>query len=172
MTELLANVRGSKSVRRLEISLSISAPITKVWQSITNPLELENWWTGGEIEAREGGKIILEDGSAVNGTVKLCFEPYLFAFTWNDTPDNAAHPQLIDSSTKSTILFELVEDGAEQTRLKFSQYLPAAEIVGAAAGWHQILGERLKSYLETGTAPEHEERFTELQNLYKEAGIK
>lgn len=168
MTERLAKIKGSDSVRRLEITLCIAAPIAKVWRSITDPQYLAKWWTGGEIDAREGGKIILEDGSAVNGTVKLCFEPYLLAFTWNDKPEKAVHPQLIDNSTKSTILFELVEDGADQTHLKFSQYLPATEIVGAAAGWHQILGERLKGFLETGKAPEHEERFAELQEFYSQ----
>lgn len=166
----LTSISGTGSVRRLEIQLQIAAPVSKVWESITDVEHVAHWWTSGTIGAHEGGRIILEDGTAVNGTVKICLPPYCFAFTWNDKPEEAAHPHLIDAVSKSLVTFQLVEEivgGKENTQLTFSQYLPPGEILGAAAGWHQIVGERLKSYVETGlVSDDADQRFMELQKIY------
>ncbi|NKB35517.1 MAG: hypothetical protein GKR91_20645 [Pseudomonadales bacterium] len=171
MTELIGKVSGDGPVRKLEIDIAIKVPIQKVWDAITLSDQVQQWWTAGTIEAHEGGSYVLEGGEAVKGTVKLCFPPYLFAFTWNDDPGKSKHPHLVDAATNSTIIFELIELNDEETSLNFVQYLPPSEIVGAAAGWHQILGERLKGLLETGNTPAHEDRFEELQKRYREAGI-
>jgi len=171
MTRLLTQVTGSGPIRRLEIKISIGANILSVWNALTDSQRVKYWWTTGVIEAKEGGRFILDEGEEVNGTVKVCHAPYMFEFSWNDSPKNAGHPDLIDHLTKSTVRFDLVELGADQTGLNFVQFLPPGQIVGAAAGWHEIVGERLKSYLETGKAFDNPSRFSELKKLYEEAGV-
>lgn len=172
MTALLTVVSGSGPVRRLAIKITIDAVIGIVWKALTDISEVKNWWTDGVIEAEEGGRFRLDDGKEVNGTVKLCFPPYLFAFTWNDFPERAEHPSLIDSNTKSIVRFDLIELSQNQTSLSFVQYLPPGEVIKAAAGWHEIVGERLKDYIETGKVLDDPNRFSDLQKLYQEAGIK
>lgn len=173
MTEstLLTRVSGSGPVRRLEIKLEIDSPIQKVWSALTDSNKVQNWWTAGIIEPREGGRFILDDGNEVNGTVKMCYPPYIFEFTWNDHPDNAGHPHLIDIHTKSTVRFDLTELENDRSSLTFIQYLPPDEVVGASAGWHQIVGERLKYFVETGSASDEPERFAELKKVYAASGI-
>ncbi len=165
--ERLTQIRGTGPVRRLEIDILLSASIQAVWNAITLDELMQQWWTGGEVEVKDEGRIVLEDGAAVNGTVKCCRPPYVFEFTWNDNPDSAAHPHLIDVHTNSLLRFDLIEED-DGTALTFTQYLPPREIAAAAAGWHQIIGERLKSFVETGQVPDnHEARFNELMKLYK-----
>lgn len=165
--EKLTEISGTGPVRRLEIQIEIAASIDAVWDAITQAEQVAHWWTNGTIEAREGGRIVLEDGSAVNGTVKVSSRPNLFGFTWNDHPEKAAHPHLIDPVSKSPVMFQLVEQD-ENTILTFSQYLPPGEVQGAAAGWHQIVGERLKEYTETGkVSDDADQRFAELLEIYK-----
>lgn len=171
-SDLLTQVTGSGPVRRLELKVTINAQIQNVWEYITVSEKIENWWAGGIIEPREGGRFILEDGSEVNGTVKICYPPYIFEFSWNDAPENSGHPHLIDSSTKSTVRFDLTEIDENRTNLTFIQYLPPGEVVAASAGWHQIVGERLPGYIETGNIPEEGNRFSELKEIYSAAGIK
>lgn len=168
--ELLAQVTGTGAVRRLQVQLHIAAPIQSAWSAITDSDGLDRWWIGGTVEKRVGGRIILDDGTAVNGTVTACAEPYVFEFTWNDHPSRATHPALIHAATRSLLRFDLIEEG-DGTLLSFVQYLPPAEIAAAAAGWHQLIIERLKSYLESGEVPEHEARFADLKLQYEKAGI-
>ncbi len=171
-SNLLTKVTGTASVRRVEIKLELNSSIQDVWEAITDNEKVKHWWTDGIIEAREGGKFVLEDGSEVNGTVKLCHPPYLFEFSWNDAPAKAGHPHLIDAKTNSTVRFDLVETGAERTLLNFVQYLPPGEIVGAAAGWHQIIGDRLKEFVEHGSVTEDKDRLNSLLEEYAAAGMK
>ncbi len=168
---LLSKVYGAGPVRRLEIKLKLHAPIDRVWRAITESSEVRSWWTDGSIEAHEGGRFRLDQGEEVDGTVKVCFPPYLFEFTWNDAPASAGHPQLIEANTKSLVRFDLVELDEAHTQLSFSQFLPPTEIVGASAGWHQIVGERLKEFVETGAVSEDPNRFAELQKAYAASGI-
>jgi hypothetical protein len=78
---------------------------------------------------------------------------------------------MIDLHTKSTGRFDLTELEADRTLRCFVQYLPPGEIVGASAGWHQIVGERLKDFVETGTVNNDPDRFSELQEIYTASGI-
>lgn len=171
-TKRLTQVTGSGAVRRLEISIEINAPIQSLWNALVDSRKVEIWWTGGTIETYEGGRFILDDGAEVNGTVKVCHAPYIFEFTWNDSPEKSGHPALIDPHTKSMVRFDLTDLTEERTLLHFIQYLPFAEIVGAAAGWHQIIGERLKDFIETGKVCDDPNRFSELKSLYEDSSIK
>lgn len=168
---LLTQVTGSGPVRRLEIKITINAPIQIVWDSITVSEKMKNWWEGGIIEPHEGGRFILGDGSEVNGTVKVSHHPYIFEFSWNDSPENSGHPSLIDPYTKSTVRFDLIELIENQTSLTFVQYLPPREVVAASAGWHEIVGERLLSYIESGVVLKNPNRFSDLKEMYSAAGI-
>ena len=109
--ERLARVDGTGAVRRVELRATIDAPVERVWAAITEPEATRHWWTGGIIEPREGGRVALDDGSEVNGTVITFRPPYVFEFTWNDIPERAGHPQYIDRHTSSLTRFDLVEAG-------------------------------------------------------------
>jgi uncharacterized protein YndB with AHSA1/START domain len=165
-TPRLARVDGTGAARRIEVRTTIDADIDTVWNAITQVEQVRHWWTNGIIEPREGGRIVLEDGSEVNGTVIVCRPPYLFEFTWHDSPEESGHPQYIEKNTHSLAKFDLIEAGATCTLLTFVQYVPAAEAMAAAAGWHHIVGERLREFVETDTLVERPGRFSELKAVY------
>ena len=92
--------------------------------------------------------------------------PYLFEFTWHDAPERCVRPEWIEPATNGLVRFDLVEQGADQTLLTLTQYVPQASHIGAAAGWHHIV-ETLAQYLERGEATAVAGRFDELQALYE-----
>ena len=162
----LTIIVGRGPVRRLQLQTSMNATIKKVWSALTDADEVQHWWTTATIEAQEGGRVVLDDGSELNGTVKVFSPPYIFEFTWNDVPQEAGHAEWLEHKTKSSIRFDLVEQGPDVTSVTLVQYSPAANATGAAAGWHHIVGERLRSYVETGSVPDDAGRFEALKKIY------
>lgn len=157
----LATIAGHGAARRLEVRRVIGAAIEQTWAAITSPEELALWWKCEVLEPREGGRIQRAD-AGLNGTVKVMQAPYIFEFTWDDV--NVA-PGLVR--------FDLVEVGDGETLVTLVQYIPASHILGAAAGWHEIL-ERLGTYIDTGVLvppSEGDSRFEELKRVYQAAGV-
>ena len=116
MTEQkLTTILGLGPVRRLQLQTAITASIEKVWSALTDADAVQHWWTTATIEAHEGGRVMLDDGSELNGTVKVFSPPYIFEFTWNDVPQEAGHAEWLEHKTKSSIRFDLVEEGPEVT---------------------------------------------------------
>jgi len=162
-------ILGSGATRRIALERRLRAPIDKVWQAITSVDALKHWWVdwqaGGEIERKEGGRIVLGDGSWINGSVKTWAPPHIFSFTWHESLDDPQNTLGFEEKTKGLLRIDLVEVDADQTVLTLIQFLPAADTVGGAAGWHDF-GEYLASYLKGEKIDYKAERFAELKALY------
>ena len=168
MTAKLTEIVGIGPVRRLQTTIEIKAPVDTVWESITEARHVEQWWTAGEIGSTAGEPIVLEDGASVRGTIMVMMAPYVFEFTWNDSPAEATHPEWIEPATRGLVRFDLVELGAEETLLNMIQFAPVAGALGASAGWHELV-ESLQCYCEARDTKTPAGRFEELKALYSSA---
>ncbi len=162
----LASITGEGRYRRVEVRRVVNAPIEKVWNAITRADEVARWWAAGEIDAREGGRVKLADddscddtGPGLDGIVKVCLAPHVFEYSWNETYEPA----------QGLVRFDLIEIDDNTTQVTLVQTIPAADIVPAAAGWHEIV-ERLGRYVDSGQTvpiPDNDGRFRELQAVYE-----
>lgn len=157
----LATVVGHGAARRLEVKRVVRAPIAEVWAAITTPGELALWWECEVLEPREGGRIRRAE-AGLDGTVKVMQAPYIFEFTWDDR-----------GQPPGLVRFDLVEIAEGETLVTLVQYIPASQILGATAGWHEIL-ERLGIYIDTSALvppSAGNARFEELKRVYDAAGV-
>ena len=164
-TSDVASVSGGGDYRRIEVRRVVNAPIERVWNAITSADEIRHWWAAGSVDPREGGRVKLGDGEAtgsdlfdLDGRVKVCLPPHVFEFTWNEAYDPA----------EGLVRFDLVETAGGRTQITLVNMVPTKHVVGACAGWHQII-ERLDAYLQIGTlapTPEDDARFRELKSMY------
>lgn len=162
-------ILGHGATRRVSLERHLPAPIEKVWQAITSIEALKHWWVdwqaGGEIEQEEGGRIVLSDGSWIDGFVKVWAPPHVFSFTWHESLQDPQNTIGFDEKTKGLLRIDLIEAAQDRTVLTLVQFLPAADTVGAAAGWHYF-GENLVSCLNGEPINYDTERFEELKALY------
>ena len=164
--EELASITGQGRYRRVEVRRVVNAPIEKVWNAITRADGVAQWWASGEIDAREGGRVKLGDtdacddaGPGLDGIVKVCLAPHVFEYSWNEAYEPA----------QGLVRFDLVEIDDNTTQVTLVQTILAADIVPAAAGWHEIV-ERLGRYIDSGQTvpiPDNDGRFRELQAVYE-----
>jgi uncharacterized protein YndB with AHSA1/START domain len=135
-------------------TVTIAAPIDKVWAAITEPEHIANWF---------GQKATL-DGLAVGASGVFSFEgygdfpvrvehldaPHSIAYRWGN--DNAASTGVIDDSHSTVFRFTLepADDGTLLTVVEtgFDTLTdPAASMEGNRGGWNSELDE-LVAYLE------------------------
>ncbi len=103
---------------KIEREISIQAPITTVWEVITRPEYISQWFGSQvEIDVRRGGKgklIWNEDVQAPLEIVEV-EKPHLFSFLWI-APDESTRL----TRQQTLVEFRLTEDGAE-TKLSFTE---------------------------------------------------
>ena len=113
----------------------LPGPIEKVWAHLTQPDDLPGWYGAGSvIEAREGGRVRLNDGH-IRGVVTQWRAPVKFAHTWNVFgPGEAVSPY-----PESYLTVELAADG-EAVALTLT-HLPVLERFETqnAMGWATFL---------------------------------
>ena len=120
----------------LSFERRLSHPVARVWQTITEPGELEHWFPARvEADLRVGGKITFTFGHAlpaVPGEVTELDPPRLFAFRWGE----------------DHLRFELEPlDRDEGCTLRLTVQLGTREKAARdAAGWHVCL-DRLEQRL-------------------------
>lgn len=116
----------------------LPGPITRVWDHLTKPELLPNWFgEKSSIEPRLGGAVRLMDGH-VRGTITHWSPPTKLTYTWNvfapgDGPDaTSAYPE--------SYLTLTLESRGEQVILKL-EHLPVLERFEKqnAMGWHTFL---------------------------------
>jgi uncharacterized protein YndB with AHSA1/START domain len=100
-------------------------PVEKVWEALTDPAQVEEWWARAEVELAEGGRARLEwlNGDAVaEGHVSRLDPPHTIEF---------------DTDIHGRLLWELEPDG-EATRLTLTvtAELPDEYLASVRAGWH------------------------------------
>ena len=132
----------------IEREISIAAPIATVWDVITRPEYISQWFGSQvEIDVRPGGKGKLiwgEDFEAPLDIVEV-EKPHLFSFLWV-APDE----QTKSTQQQTLVAFRLTEDGA-QTRLSFTESgfetlaITAAQkatlIANHTPGWEDFLSK-------------------------------
>lgn len=105
---------------RIERELHLSAPVERVWQVITDPSYVAQWFGDkAEIDLRPGGAAVFGwsehgDGAAKVETVE---PPHVFAFRWmrqHDVPYDEAATTLVEftlAAEGAGTLLRLVESG-------------------------------------------------------------
>jgi len=165
-----ALIQGCDSVRRIALQNELNAPIEEIWQAVTQVERIQKWWPdwrpGGVVEPREGGRIKLDDGSWINGVVKVWQPPHIFEFTWHESIDSGV--DWFEQYTRSLLRIDLVSIGESKTLLNLVQFAPEGSVIGGTAGWHHFVGERLTGYIDRGTLEDDPKRFAQLKLLYDE----
>jgi uncharacterized protein YndB with AHSA1/START domain len=100
-------------------------PVDKVWEALTDPAQVEEWWARAEVELAEGGRARLEwlNGDAVaEGHITRLEPPRTIEF---------------DTDIHGRLLWELEpdEDGTRLT-LTVTAELPDDYLASVRAGWH------------------------------------
>lgn len=117
---------------RFERTLPTS--MEKTWAFLTEPQRLAAWHGEGEIEPREGGKVLLMGGH-VKGVVTGWQPHRFFAYTWN-----VFRPGETVSGWPVTYLeFALAADGASTRLILTHRPIPARMQPQTMMGWHTFL---------------------------------
>jgi len=114
----LQNVRSVSMTDTIEQEISIQAPIATVWDVITRPEYISQWFGSQvEIDVRPGGKGRLIWGEDFEAPLDIVAveKPHLFSFLWV-APDKETKP----TQQQTLVAFRLTEDGA-QTKLSFTE---------------------------------------------------
>ena len=103
---------------KIEREISIQAPIATVWEVITKPEYISQWFGSQvEIDLRRGGKGKLSWGEDMEAPLEIVEveKPHLFSFLWV-APDEETKP----THQQTLVEFRLTEDGAE-TKVCFTE---------------------------------------------------
>ena len=109
----------------LRYERQIRHPISKVWEALTDPAQVEEWWARADVELVEGGRARFEwlNGDAVaEGHISRLEPPRTIEF---------------DTDIHGRLLWELHPDG-DGTRLTLTvtAELPDDYLASVRAGWH------------------------------------
>jgi uncharacterized protein YndB with AHSA1/START domain len=114
----LQNVRSISMIDKIEREISIQAPIVTVWDVITKPEYISQWFGAqAELDVRQGGKGKLSWGEDMEAPLEIVEveKPHLFSFLWV-APDEETKP----THQQTLVEFRLAEDGAE-TKVRFTE---------------------------------------------------
>jgi uncharacterized protein YndB with AHSA1/START domain len=101
-----------------EINRSMVLPVDRdrVWQAITQPDELRQWFAPQcEFTLEIGSAITLtwESGEISRGVIEVIDPPIRFAFRWHAKPTPYTDPLTPENSTVVTFTLEATEDGTQ-----------------------------------------------------------
>jgi uncharacterized protein YndB with AHSA1/START domain len=125
----------------IERELHVAAPIERVWQVITDPAYVAQWFgSTAEIDLRPGGDAVFgwTDHGNAPARVERVEPPHVFSFRWmreHDVPfDSAGYSTLVE--------FTLAPDGAgTRLRLVESGLTRPGHQADNSAGWDAELAE-------------------------------
>jgi uncharacterized protein YndB with AHSA1/START domain len=100
-------------------------PIDKVWEALTDPRQMEEWWARAEVELVEGGQARLEwlnSDAVADGRISRLDPPRTIEF---------------DTELHGRLLWELApdEEGTQLT-LTVTAAVPDDHLASTLAGWH------------------------------------
>jgi uncharacterized protein YndB with AHSA1/START domain len=142
------------SHERLIQEITIKAPASRIFDAVTSPMELVEWWgvagkfqvTEMESDLRPGGKwrmhLVSGSGtkSSVAGEYREIDRPWLLSFTWNREQDD---------SPETLVRWDLEEkNGMTTVRVTHSGFV-SEEQRTRNSGWPLIV-ELLKAHVEGG----------------------
>lgn len=143
-------------------------PVEAVWEAITEPGQLANWYmTKARIDGRVGGNIDFWSGPSqlhVTGSILVWDLPHVFEHEWNVEP----RPEL-PKGERAVIRWEIVNEGGE-TLLKLThRHLTRRTAQGFASGAHVFL-DRLEAHLNKSPLPDWRSRVEEMRLSYPHWG--
>jgi uncharacterized protein YndB with AHSA1/START domain len=136
---------------RIEKDTFIKAPVERVWAVLTEPEQVDGWFSPGgpaAIDLRPGGVMTLNHGEY--GTFPMLIvtvdRPRHFAYRWD-----SAHPGVLAAEGSSTLVEFFLEPEADGTRLRLVESgfagldIPAERVATAGyeshdGGWTAMVG--------------------------------
>ena len=146
------------SADRIEREITISAPIERVWEVLTEPVHVGTWFGTGapaEIELKPGGVMVLDHG--VHGTYPTLIlnvdPPRALSYRWA-----SAYPGVLATEANSTLVEFTLEATSDGTLLRVVEsgfdalVIPEARQESAgfeshSAGWTGVVA-KLGAYAE------------------------
>jgi uncharacterized protein YndB with AHSA1/START domain len=146
----------------IEHTISILAPIERVWNAITQADQMLEWFgTRVEIDFREGGLLVFGWDDDVNiGRIETIRKPHEFVYRWRSYTSDINTP--LDDLPSTLVRFTLEEHkGGTRLTMKetgfaaFPPELYKTSLAGNTSGWKVELSE-LEDYLlkSLGLTPE------------------
>jgi uncharacterized protein YndB with AHSA1/START domain len=132
------NVKGTtERVLSFKLDRLLPGPVPRVWDHVTKPELLSNWFGNGVIELRAGGKVHLMEGH-IRGVVTQCRAPNLITYTWN-VFNPGDPPEAVSAFPESYLTLQL-EERAKDVLLRLT-HLPILDRFEAqnAMGWHTFV---------------------------------
>ncbi len=168
MTDIQGSRLGSVTVEGEHATLvferRLPHPPEVVWEAITEPRQLAEWYmTEAVIDGRVGGTIDFLSGPSqlhVTGGILAWDPPHLFEHEWNVEPRAELY-----QGEHSVIRWELVRDGDETVLKLTHRHLTRRTAQGFAPGTHAFL-DMLESYLNKASLPDWRRRVEELRMSY------
>lgn len=160
----LGNVSVEGDYATLLFERRFSHPPEIIWEAITNPNELTEWYmTKAKIDGRAGGSIDFIAGISqfhVTGKILVWDPPRVFEHEWNVEPRKE-----LPKGEHAVIRWEISRKG-ETTMLKLThRNLTRATSLGFAPGTHAFL-DRLEAYLDKTPMPDWVKRVEEMRPSY------
>jgi uncharacterized protein YndB with AHSA1/START domain len=105
---------GTFSVRR---HIHIAAPIEKVWQAVTDPAHISQWFGAVALDAKGVGTITWPEHDSIPLRVEQMDEPRMVAYRWNNDDALGSAPTELNvaTSTVFTLTLEPTADGTQLT---------------------------------------------------------
>lgn len=142
----------------------IRHPIQVVWEAITEPEHLAQWYmTKATIEGRKGGIIDLRTGPGqlhVTGRILVWEPPHVFEYEWKVKPW-----QRMPNGEDAIVRWELRPQGDETLLTLTHRNLTRRSALGAAPAMHVVL-ERLAAQLAGLPFEDFRKRVAEVQGQY------
>jgi uncharacterized protein YndB with AHSA1/START domain len=139
-------------------------PPKAVWEAITNPIYLSQWYmTRAKIDGRTGGSIDFVAGISqfhVTGSILVWDPPRVFEHEWNVAPRRE-----LPNGERAVVRWKL-EDEGDGTLLRLThRHLSSQTSKGFASGTHAFL-DRLEAQLDNRPLPNWLKRVEELRLSY------
>lgn len=132
-------------------------PVEAVWAALTEPDQLNQWFSAGTIEPRQGGAVDLAGPKQVpvTGTVLVWDPPHVLEMDWWQR-----------NVGTTTVRYELAPDGEGGTLLTLvHDGLDSRDARGYVPGQHAFL-DRLTAHLAGDEIPDWEQRYQEVADAY------
>ncbi|MDB4951243.1 MAG: Activator of Hsp90 ATPase 1 family protein [Gemmatimonadetes bacterium] len=159
---MYATIDRTAGATTLRFDRRLPHPSADVWAALAESGERAKWLAPGEIELRDGGRVLLafaDGGTVIDSTVTAVDPGRLLEFGWTSAKEDGG-----------PVRWELSDADGGGTRLVLTCTLPPeTNAAKTAAAWHMHL-EMLDRALAGEPAAWSMPRFTELRAHYMAAG--
>lgn len=155
LTPALGTIVDGRAVRFERL---LSGPIERVWDYLTNPERLPEWFHAGSVASKVGGNVGFAMG--VEGRVTVYEPPRVLEYTWNET-DAPCGP-----IRGALVRWELTAQGDQVRLILVHSRLLKGALTMLGAGWQTFL-DRLAARLCGRSPGSIETAYAALEPVYK-----